>query len=421
MKKSKIIKGTIFAFIIVLIAIIAIVITCNQLVVGNASGRTYDSVDSIPHNRVGLLLATSPKTPRGARNFYFDNRIKAAVELYEAGKIEVIIASGGDYTDTQKNGCDEPKAIRDSLIKYGVSPYRIELDYEGTRTLNSIAKLRETYGIDSVTLISQKYHNDRAIYLADKFGIKATGYNAAPSPIRRNRIKNSIREYLARPKMFLDFILGVKPSIKEKPRLLPDEYIDEIGVPMYLNSVKGHKEEQYIVGNFTGNGMDTIFISDTPLKKLTASEKKRYGFGYLANGNAEEDWICYAVSNNPNIPPVEIFTTYGLVNEGDVDGDGRDEWGYLYEWMTSQWRQYRIYNYDPKTKTWRHLYYDVYDPDSYTERLLSTPEYVRSSGVDLVEKGPRPGLIKINWGAYDGIIHDTIVAPTYTPISKDAW
>jgi len=46
--------------------------------VGNASGITYDDVDSIPHNRYGLLLATSPITPGGARNFYFDNRIKAA-------------------------------------------------------------------------------------------------------------------------------------------------------------------------------------------------------------------------------------------------------------------------------------------------------------------------------------------------------
>ncbi len=420
MKKHKIIKGIILTILIVLIVIVAIICTCNLLVVRNAFGRTYSNVDSIPHNRVGLLLATSPITPDGDRNFYFDNRIKAAAELYKAGKIDVIIASGGDYTYSQKNGCDEPRAIRDSLIKYGVSPYRIELDYEGTRTSNSIAKLKVAYGVDSVTIISQKYHNERAIYLSDKYGIRAIGYNAKPSPIRRKRIKNSIRESFARPKMFLDFILGVKPSIKEEePLFLPDEYIDEIGMPLYLNSVKGHKEEQLIVGNFTGNGLDTIFISEKPLRKLTASEKKLYGIG--AAGEADEEWTYYAVSNNPNIPPVELFCPNGLVYEGDVDGDGRDEWGYLYEWTSSQWRQYRIYNYDTETKTWRHLYYDVHDPEYSNTELLHTPEYVRSSGVDLVEKGPRPGLIKINWGNYDGIVHDTIVKPTYTPISKDAW
>lgn len=274
--KNKHLRVTLYGFLGFCLLILLSILICDFVVIGNAYGRTYDSVDSIPHNRVGLLLATSPITPGGAHNFYFDNRIKAAVELYNSGKIDIIIASGGDYTKTQKNGCDEPAAIRDSLIKYGVSPFCIELDYEGTRTLNSIAKLKESYGVDSVTLISQKYHNERAIYLADKYGITAVGYNAAPSPIRRNRIKNTLRESLARPKMFLDFLLGVKPTIKKETLSLPDEYIDDLGIPVYLNSVKGHIEEDMIVGNFTGNGLDTIFISDKPLRNLTSDEKRRF-------------------------------------------------------------------------------------------------------------------------------------------------
>lgn len=394
--------------------IVLIVLACDFIVVRNASRRTFDSVEDIPHNRVALLLATSPITPGGARNFYFDNRIKAAAELYNAGKIDIIIASGGDYTKDHQNGCDEPKAIRDSLMKYGVSAAHIELDYEGTRTLCSIAKLKEVYDVDSVTLISQKYHNERAIYLADKFGISAIGYNADPSPIRRNRIKNTIREYFARPKMFIDFIVGVKPQIKSGKIALPDDNYDIWGIPKYLNSVRGHNEKAYIVGNFSGTGIDTIFIADEPLRPLTKVDRKKYGFGLVGGGAAEDDNLQYAVSNNPKLPPVELFCPNGLVFEGDVDGDGRDEWGYLYKWMTSQWRQYRIYNYDPKTRTWRHLYYGD---------LLDTPEYVRSSGVDLVEKGSMPGLIKINFGTDypDYEIRDTMVRPTYTPISKDAW
>ena len=401
-------------FLLILLSIL----TCDLVVRGNASGRTYDSVDSIPHNRVGLLLATSPITPGGAHNFYFDNRIKAAVELYNAGKIDVIIASGGDYTKTQKNGCDEPAAIRDSLVKYGVSPFCIELDYEGTRTLNSIAKLKESYGVDTVTLISQKYHNERAIYIADKYGITAVGYNAAPSPIRRNRIKNTLREYLARPKMFLDFLLGVKTTLKKETLSLPYDYVEDFGIPVYLNSVKGHIEEDSIVGNFTGLGIDTIYIDPTPLSELSPKELKRKKVMF------DDELLEYAYvakSNNPDIPEIVLFNPNGLVYEGDVDGDGKDEWGYLYEWMTSQWRQYRIYNYDSKTKTWRHLYYDIYDPDKV--QLLSTPEYLRSSGVDIVGKGPRPGLIKINYSTLGSEleIRDTVVKPTYTPITEDTW
>ena len=94
-----------------------------------------------------------------------------------------------------------------------ISIDRIILDFDGARTLNSIVKNKEVYKLDSITLISQKYHNERAVYLSDKNGIYAKGYNAKPSHIRRNRIKNMVRETFARPN--IDFVIGEKPEIKE--------------------------------------------------------------------------------------------------------------------------------------------------------------------------------------------------------------
>lgn len=153
----------------------------------NASGRTYNEVSDIPEREYALLLATSPITPQGGHNFYFDNRIKSAVELYNAGKVKKIIASGGDYTGMHNgNGCDEPKAILDSLVIKGVPAEAIILDYDGQRTIKSIVNAKERFGLDSLTLISQKYHNERAIYQADHLGLDAIGYNAEPSPIRRS-------------------------------------------------------------------------------------------------------------------------------------------------------------------------------------------------------------------------------------------
>ena len=95
MKKNKILKRILLFAITIAVAVIGVIVSCHLSVARNASSRTYDSVDSIPHNRVGLLLATSPITPVGTRNFYFDNRIKAAEELLKAGKVDLIIASGG--------------------------------------------------------------------------------------------------------------------------------------------------------------------------------------------------------------------------------------------------------------------------------------------------------------------------------------
>lgn len=199
-RKTAIIGGLFF------IAVIAIILVCNIIVVTNAGNRTYDNVEDIPQREIGLLLGTSPITPLGARNLYFENRIKAAAELYHAGKIKKIIVSGGDYTTTEKHGYDEPTAMRDSLVVYGVPDTCIIEHRRGWRTLNSIEAVKDFYHLDNITIISQKYHNERALYQADHLGINAIGYNAEPSPIRRNRIKNTIREYFARVKLFLDLM-----------------------------------------------------------------------------------------------------------------------------------------------------------------------------------------------------------------------
>ncbi len=304
MKKQVIKKLSIIGLGCIL-AIVTIILTNNMLVIANANGKTFDNVSEMPYNKVGLLLATSPITPGGAHNFYFDNRIKAADELYKAGKIDYIIASGGDYTKEHKNGCDEPAAIRDSLVVRGIPADRIILDYEGLRTLNSIVKAKEIYGLDSVTLISQKYHNERAIYLAYHYGLHAIGYNAEPSPIRRNRIKNTLREFLARPKMFLDLALGRKPMFNEESMPVVSttkdasvQVVDTLGLRIYypnysrIDLVCGDipsKEDDSVImfaeAAFTGELLDTF--RHTNIAGYHVSNGKRYkGFRCKRNNGA---------------------------------------------------------------------------------------------------------------------------------------
>jgi len=211
MEKRKII----FCILVIIVVFVAVIALCDVIVSRNAFGKTYDNVDSIPHRNVGMILGTSPiSTWNGRRNYYFDHRIKAGAELYKAGKVDWLVVSGGDYRNTE-NGYDEPVAMRDSLIKQGVDSARIVLDYDGTRTLNSIAKMRDVYCQNSIIIISQKYHNERALYQAKHLGIDAIGFNAETPGKRTSWWRNRGREVLARVKLFIDVARGFHPDIKE--------------------------------------------------------------------------------------------------------------------------------------------------------------------------------------------------------------
>ena len=85
MKKNKLIKRIVVSVVILLCVIVTVMVVCDRMVDHAAKDRLYDSVEDVPHRKVGLVLGTSPiSTWNGRRNYYFDHRIKAAAELYNS-------------------------------------------------------------------------------------------------------------------------------------------------------------------------------------------------------------------------------------------------------------------------------------------------------------------------------------------------
>ncbi len=202
------IKAVLCAVLIFIVICIAFVIICYSIVRRNAVSRLYSDVADIPHNRVGLLLGTAPTTTSGRHNLYFDYRIDAATSLFKSGKIDYILVSG----DNHSTKYDEPSCMRDSLISRGVPQDKIILDYAGFRTLDSVVRAKEVFGQDKITIISQQFHNERALYLAEYYGIDAIGYNAKDVIFKKNKFKIMCREFLARVKMFIDLYTGKQPK-----------------------------------------------------------------------------------------------------------------------------------------------------------------------------------------------------------------
>lgn len=195
------------ALVVFLLVIAAFTVFVNIRVEKASADRIYTTVDSLPHNKVALLLGTNPLNRVGRPNSYFTNRIQTAAELFRAGKADYIIASGDNHTRQY----DEPTAMRDSLIAHGVPGDRIILDFAGFRTLDSVVRAKEVFGCDSMTIISQADHNARALYLAAANGIEAVAISAPLKAGRRVRIRLALREWLARDKMMLDIWFGKQP------------------------------------------------------------------------------------------------------------------------------------------------------------------------------------------------------------------
>ena len=184
-----------------------LIFICDMIIESGAKGKTYSSLNTIPKNRVGLVLGTAKKLIGGQPNPYYSNRIKATVELYNSNKIDFVLVSG----DNETVYYNEPTTIKKDLIDQGIPQERIYLDYAGFRTLDSMVRANVVFGLDSVTVISQKFHNERAIYIAGQKGLDAIGYNAMDVP-GKGGFKVKIREYFARVKVFIDLLLKTEPK-----------------------------------------------------------------------------------------------------------------------------------------------------------------------------------------------------------------
>lgn len=195
-----------------LLVTISLVLLADYLI-ADMRRFTYQDVTQIPYNKVAVVLGTSRYFADGSPNDYFHNRIAAAASLYQHGKASYFLVSGDNATLSY----NEPREMRRALIRAGIPAERIYSDYAGFRTLDSVVRAREVFGQQSYTLVSQQFHNERALYLARHFGIQAIGFNAADVSAYSG-FKTRLRELLARVLCLLDvYLLDKQPKFLGKP------------------------------------------------------------------------------------------------------------------------------------------------------------------------------------------------------------
>ena len=189
--------------------------TVPTLIVWALGARdSSEDIEDLPHAEVGLILGTSP-TSGNTINPYFAARVEAGAALYHSGKVKCLLVSG----DNRQDSYNEPAEMESALIKLGVPREKIAKDFAGLRTLDSIARAQQIFQAKSLIIVSQGYHNHRALYLAKHYRIPAFGYNA--KDVSGNS-SGSTRELLARSKLFLDlYLLNTQPRHLGKTEPLP--------------------------------------------------------------------------------------------------------------------------------------------------------------------------------------------------------
>ena len=160
---------------------------------------TKNQVDDLPMERACLVLGTSKFLVGGGQNLFYSYRIDAASQAYAAGKCAKLVVSG----DNRHKSYNEPQAMKKSLIEQGVSPDDIFCDYAGSRTLDSVVRFKHIFGQSSGIVISQEFHNARAIYIGRANGINLTGLNAR-EVTSYNALRTKLREVLSRIRAVAD-------------------------------------------------------------------------------------------------------------------------------------------------------------------------------------------------------------------------
>lgn len=196
-------KGALWALFWTVVGILL----CNLWVVQSTRSRNYYTVESLPPNDVALVLGTSKTVYGGLENLFFRYRMEAAARLYHEGKIKYLILSGNNDSPFY----NEPVDMQRALVRLGVPKEVMRLDYVGKRTYDSVIRSRDLFGQNRITVVSQPFHNARALFIARHSGVEAIAFAAQDVPDGYS-FRTLVREYLARPKAILDVYL-LEPEI----------------------------------------------------------------------------------------------------------------------------------------------------------------------------------------------------------------
>lgn len=191
-------KATMLACVSGVMMLVLTILAIDLWISLQARDRLATQVQALRPATYAVVLGTAKYYSSGVNPFY-QARMAATAELYHSGMIEQVIASGDHSTPFY----NEPGMMLEDLVLLGVPEQVILRDGGGIRTLHSVRRLDSEFGQTDVIIISQRFHLERALFIAQAAGIAAQGFVAEDPPLRWYwRVR--VREIFARLSAMMD-------------------------------------------------------------------------------------------------------------------------------------------------------------------------------------------------------------------------
>jgi SanA protein len=215
---KKLLKNLIYLSILGVIVIVSV----NLYVKSSTDDLIYFTTTPLPKNEVGIIFGAGINGDQPSK--YLKDRLDAGILLYQTHKIEKILLSG----DNGRDEYDELKVMKNYCYKHGVDTTKIYVDYAGFDTYSTMYRAKHIFKVKSATLVSQKYHLNRAIYIGVKLGIKSVGFSANKGEYLGYKYV-TFREYGSIFKAFFDLMRNREPRF--------------LGNPIDINGVSNYSKE----------------------------------------------------------------------------------------------------------------------------------------------------------------------------------
>jgi vancomycin permeability regulator SanA len=160
--------------------------------ISGSSKYRYDNVAAIPARPVAIVFGAF--VYKHTLSPILQDRVDGGIALYKEKRVGKLIMTGDNSTKRY----DEVTAMRDYAVAEGVPAKDVVLDYAGFDTFDSCYRAKYIFGVTSAILVTQKYHDARAVTIARALGIDAVGLDLPDwSKYPGQAVSFTVREYAA--------------------------------------------------------------------------------------------------------------------------------------------------------------------------------------------------------------------------------